>query len=275
MSACRSTDWHGQTFGHGRENLGGAATQRILLCAALALAANAARADVVVDFAPSDAQTPQQLGLSARATFDVTDTTLTILLENTSDVYQRLLQPSVRRRTDTLVTSLGFQLPEGTTVVSGDSAVLGGRSTGVGRWGDMRNDGRRLEREWTWTNDGGADRLSPFDQVVTTLSRHDVGESWRFDGSPAGRVRRSWGGIAPLGARVTGQQRAVSNSILFTMTLSGPLDDSDLWSAARNSLVEFGAGGSFLEPQSIPAPGALLLSGLGASCAAGLRRRRA
>jgi hypothetical protein len=203
-------------------------------------------------------------GLSASAEFSINGTQLTITLSNTS-----IGVPDGAMTADSLLTSLAFELLDGITIVSGDSAAIGAGSQGLGQWGGQ-GAGFDVGFEWAWTNDGGGDLLESFPQVITTSQGDGGGPAISFQGVPNPNVDGPFGGIAaspPLLA-IPGTQYAVSDSIEFNLTLSGTLSESQLATIARDSIVEFGSDYQYL---AVPAPGTLWLL---AFAAAGRRRRR-
>jgi len=203
-------------------------------------------------------------GLGARGTFEISGNTLTVLLENTSTG-----APNGFDVSDSLLVSVAFNLPGAITIVSGDSAVIGAGSVGLGAWG-TRTAGDSVGEEWLWTNGGGGDYLGIFDQVVSTSSGVQGSGHLDFNGNQA-NVNGPFGGIAadPPIFNVPQQQRAVSDSIFFTMTLSDTMTNDQLNEMTRGSVVEYGSDQKYL---GVPAPGAFAL--LIAAPIAMRRRRR-
>ena len=203
-------------------------------------------------------------GLSASAEFSINGTQLTITLSNTSTGV-----PAGAEVSDSLLVSLAFELLDGITIVSGDSAAIGTGSVGLGQWGGQ-GAGFDVGDEWAWTNDGGGDLLDLFAQVITTSQGAGGGSTTSFTGVPNPNVSGPFGGIAasPPILAIPGSQYAVSDSIEFNLTLSGTLSESQLAMIAWESIVEFGSDYQYL---AVPAPGTL---GLLAFAAAGPRRRR-
>jgi hypothetical protein len=205
-------------------------------------------------------------GLSARATWMIDGTTLTILLENTSTS----TLPG-RGISDELITMLLFDLGDA-LIVSGESAVVGPGSKGLGSWAALL-PGDSVADEWLWSNlqhddDAGDD---DFDHVISTSMGIGNGVRTDFNGDRA-NVGGPFGGIAPMAWEhpYHGNQHAVSNGILFTLILSEPLTDGDLESIAVGSLVGFGSGASFV---AVPTPGSIVLVALGVALA-GIGRLR-
>ena len=176
-------------------------------------------------------------GLSASAEFSMLGTQLTITLSNTSTGV-----PGGAMTADSLLVSLAFELLDGITIVSGDSAAIGAGSQGLGQW-DGQGAGFDLGFEWAWTNDGGGDLLELFPQVITTSQGAGGGPTISFQGVPDPNVDGPFGGIAasPPILAIPGTQYAVSDSIEFNLTLSGTLSESQLATIARESIVEFGS----------------------------------
>ncbi len=201
-------------------------------------------------------------GLEARATFTTAGAQMTVLLENTSTGV-----PSGFQTADSLLVSIGFNLPAGILIATGDAAVIGAGSLGIGSW-TGRNAGDSVAEEWLWTNDFGGDLMQTYAQVISTSSGQGGGTVTRFDGG-SGSVGGPYGGMAadPPHRGIPANQPAVSDSILFTLTLSGSLSDPELASVANASIVEYGSDARYLHT---PEPAALAL---GALCVAAARRR--
>jgi hypothetical protein len=237
-----------------------------VVAGALCLSAGA-RADLVVTYAPdAGGNNPYGIdGLAARSTWDIDGSTLTILLENTSTSV-----PDGFEVSDSLLVSLGFDLGS-VLILSGDSAVIGDGSTGLGAWGSL-GAGDSVADEWLWTNNFGGDFLQSLPQIISTSMGVGSPPRTDFNGDNAS-VNGPFGGIAaqPALMGMPNRQRAVSNGILFTLTLSEPVSISDLRSIALGSVVEFGSDWQYLS--AIPAPGPLALLAVAALCI-GRRRRR-
>jgi len=223
------------------------------LSVCLAVACGVARADLIVDYtADAGGNNSQPLnGLAARATFSQTGTQLAILLENTSTGVPEDFEVS-----DSLLVSLGLNLPAGVSIFSGDSAVIGAGSYGVGSWDD-RGAGDGVGEQWIWTNDFGGDLMETYAEVISTSEGQGGGVVTRFDGGN-GTVNGPFGGIAtdpPLLA-VPGSKPAVSDSILFTLTLSRQLSEVELATTGHGGMVEFGSDMRYLT--STPEPASVL-----------------
>jgi len=204
-------------------------------------------------------------GLSARATFDLDDVAMTVLVENTSTG-----APDGFDVADSLLTSIAFNLVDGVTILHGESAVIGAGSFGLGTWAKL-GAGDAVNEEWAWTNDGGGDRLESFAQVLSTSEGFGSGTHTRFDGIVNGNVQGPFGGIAstPPLFDIPDSQRSVRNSILFSFTLSDTLSQLELERVANRSIVEFGSDTRYL---AVPGPSGaamIVLCGL-----AGRRRAR-
>ncbi len=241
--------------------------QRWALAACLAAGVAGARADLIVDYI-SDAggnNTDPLNGLAARATFNLTGTQLSILLENTSTGVPASFEVS-----DSLLVSLGMNLPDGIAIFSGNATVIGPNSHGVGSWSN-RTASDSVGEQWIWTNDFGGDLMESYAQVISTSSGQGGGTVTRFDGGN-GSVSGPFGGIAtnPPQLAVPGNQPAVSNSILFTLSLTGSLSDAELAAAANTGMVEFGSDMRYLTTTPEPTSVLAVLVGM-----ATLRRRGA
>ena len=81
-------------------------------------------------------------GLSASAEFSINGAQLTITLSNTSTGV-----PAVADVSDSLLVSLAFELLDGITFVSGNSAAIGTGSVGLGQWGGQ-GAGFDIGDEW-------------------------------------------------------------------------------------------------------------------------------
>jgi len=193
-------------------------------------------------------------GLSARATFRTSSTSLTVLLENTSTGL-----PPAADVSDSLLVSLGINLP-GVDIASGDAAIIGPGSIGLGQW-SSRTAGDSVAEQWLWTNDFGGDLMESYRHVISTSNGQGGGTSHRFDGGDPHAVSGPFGGIAaaPSLLTVPPNRYAVSGSIEFTLTLTGPISEAQLAAAARAAIVEFGSDARYLTaPTPEPSASALL-----------------
>jgi hypothetical protein len=189
-------------------------------------------------------------GLSASAEFSIVGTELTIKLTNTSAGV-----PASALAADSLLASLAFDLVDGITITSGDSAEIGAGSVGLGTWGGQI-EGFDVGDQWTWTNDGGGDLLAAYAQVISTSQGAGGATTTSFNGDVDPNVSGPFGGIAasPALIAVPGDQNAVSDTIKFTLTLSDTLTKDQLQDIADGSVVEFGSDYQYL---SVPTPGTL------------------
>jgi hypothetical protein len=238
--------------------LGGAAV------ALLVLAAQARASYVVTYTVDAGGANGQPLnGLSAEAEFTIDGTQLTITLSNTSTGV-----PTGAEVSDSLLASVAFSLLDGITIVSGNSALIADGSVGLGVWGGQ-GSGFNVGDEWAWTNDGGGDVLGSYPQVISTSQGAGGGTTTSFNGEVNPNVSGPFGGMtaSPPILDVPSSKYAVSNSIVYTLTLSGTLSESQLATIAQASIVEFGSDYQYL---TVPAPGTL---GLLAFALAGRRRR--
>lgn len=192
-------------------------------------------------------------GLAARATFTTNGALMTVLLENTSTGL-----PAGFDTAASLLVSVGFNLPQGMSIVSGNTAVVGPDSVGLGQWGAL-GPGDSAAADWAWTNSGGGDLLNSFLQVISTSNGN---QGLTQFGGGAANVGGPFGGISasPPLLNVPGAQRAVSSSILFGMTLSAPLTDAQLGTVASQSIVEYGSDARYLR---VPEPSSLALLAAG------------
>jgi hypothetical protein len=217
-----------------------------------------AQAGLVVDYVidAGGHNTNPLNGLAARATFGLSGAQLSVLLENTS-----VGVPAGFDVSDSLLVSVGMNLPAGVSFSAGNAAVIGPGSHGLGSWSN-RTAGASVGEQWIWTNDFGGDLMEPYAQVISTSSGQGGGTVTRFDGGH-GTVGGPFGGIAtdPPLLPVPHKQPAVSDSILFTLTLNSSLSDAQLASVAHTSIVEFGSDARYLT--TTPEPASLLPALLG------------
>lgn len=226
--------------------------------------ASSVTADIIVDYVVDRGgnNTEPLNGLSARGTFSIAGTNLVILLENPSAGVPLSFEAS-----DSLVVSLGMNLP-GVDILSGDAAVIGPGSVGLGAWSG-RTQGNSVAEEWLWTNQFGGDLMEAFKHVISTSDGQGGGVTTRFDGKPGG-VNGPFGGIAadPALISIPAKKPAVSDSIRFELTLTGGLSQPQLLSVASGSIVEFGSDQRYL---GVPEPATVALVTVGPLLA---RRRR-
>jgi hypothetical protein len=224
-----------------------------------------APADIIVNYGFDGGGTNQDLlnGLAARATFSLAGTHLSVLLEDTSTGV-----PASFDTATSLLVSVGLNLPGGVSIASGNSAVIGPGSHGLGSW-SSRVAGDSVAEQWLWTNDYGGDLMEAYAQVISTSNGQGGGTVTRFDGQ-SGTVGGPFGGIAadPPWRSIPDNQPAVSNSILFELTLSGTLSEADLAAAANASIVEYGSDARYL---LVPEPASLVIGAL--ALVVGGRRR--
>lgn len=241
---------------------------RRILAGALGLCAlsAAAVADVTVSYTQDAGGNNNQplSGLSARATFSLSGTSLTVLLENTS-----LGVPAGFEASDQLLVSLGWRLPDGVELVDGVFATIAAASHGDGAWGSL-GPGDSVAEEWVWTNDGAGDLLANYPQVITTSNGLGSGTATGFGGH-TNNVAGPFGGIAASApfVNIPTSQKAVSNAIVYNLTLSDSLTEQQLNEAAQGSIVEFGSDEQYL---AVPEPATALLL---AVCGIAVSRRRA
>lgn len=192
-------------------------------------------------------------GLSALAKFVAGGDQLEITLQNTSTGL-----PADFDAASSLLVSIGFQLPGGVLIQTGNTATIAAGSVGIAQW-SSRSAGGSVGDEWAWTNIGGGDLLSAYAQVISTSSGNNG--LVRFDGG-SGSIDGPWGGIVakPPLRSIPGSRRAVSDAIVFTLTLTAPLSDAQLSDIANQSIVEFGSDARYLR---VPEPAALALLALG------------
>ena len=99
------------------------------MAAAILLPTAACPATIIVDYvANAGGNNPNPInGLAAQATWRADGATLTIMLENTS-----IGVPIDATAADSLLVSLAFNLGDGISITSGNHAVIGAGSTGIG-----------------------------------------------------------------------------------------------------------------------------------------------
>jgi len=226
--------------------------------AVLTAATHWAGADIIVEYtvdAGGDNSEPLN-GLAACATFSIEGNDLTILLENTSTGVPDSFEVS-----DSLLVSLGINLP-GVDILSGDAAVVGLGSIGLGSWSD-RVAGDSVAEEWLWTNDFGGDLMESFKHVISTSQGQMGGHTTRFDGLPGG-VNGPFGGMAadPPVIDIPCKKPAVSDSIYYELTLTGTLTEEQLLPVANASIVEFGSDQRYLGAPEPATAGLAILSAL-------------
>lgn len=222
-----------------------------------------APADVIVDYTQdAGGVNPAPLnGLSARVIFDIDGTHLSILLQNTSTGV-----PAGFDAAASLLVSVGMNLP-GADILSGNAALIGPAAGGIGAWSD-RTAGASVGEQWIWTNDFGGDLMDGWKHVLSTSEGQGAGTVTRFDGG-SGTVDGPFGGIAaaPPIVSIPPSQPAVCDAILFELTLTAPLSDTELEIVAHTGIVEFGSDQRYLTPA--PEPGGLIMLAI-----AGLLLRR-
>ena len=223
---------------------------RYVIALWLVVSCSTAHASFVVDYAidVGGINTSSSTGLSARSIWTINGNQLSILLENTSTTL-----PAGAGTADSLLVSLGFNLIN-QTILSGDVAEIGFNAIGLGAWSDL-DAGDSVADQWLWTNESGGDLLTTFTQVISTSMGQARASHLDFNGLPAS-VDGPFGGIAaaPPLVEISDQQKAVSNRILFEVTLSSTLSEGQLASIAGSSWVEFGSDFQYL---AVPGPGAL------------------
>ncbi len=234
-------------------------TRTCLACLILiSIASPFAAADIIVDYTNDvGGNNGEPLnGLAARATFSIDGDGFTILLENTSTGV-----PVSFDTADSLLVSVGMNLPEGVAILSGDAALIGPGSAGLGSWSE-RVAGDSVGQQWLWTNDSGGDLMEAYTQILSTSNGQGGGTTTRFDGGSGG-VSGPFGGIAadPPILGIPGSKPAVSSSIEFELTLTATLTELELAAVVNTSIVEYGSDQRYLGAPE-PASAALLLAGL-------------
>lgn len=221
-----------------------------LAAISIAAASLVAHATVTIDYT-ADAVTSggDVAGLSARATFELSGTTLDILLQNTSTG-----APMGFEAADALLVSLALDLP--TTFASGDLAQIATGSAGFGAWSTLVA-GASVADEWLWGNGGAGDYLANFNQVITTSNGlgGGSGSAAHFTGGGTGTVNGPSGGIAANPHTVSpGGLFGAQDTLFFRLTLAQTISESELESAAKAGVVEFGSDARYLttpEPASV------------------------
>jgi hypothetical protein len=220
-------------------------------------------------------------GLSASADFDVSGSTLTVLLSNTST-------PPLGNQNDgsaMVLSSLSFDLPTGVTIIGGSARLAPGssvvKSTKTSAW--VVQDGTfNLNEQYGYSNTGvGNDGGASLPNATNALTSHNNGGNSviAFGGSrglPGGGL--NWGLVPNDSQDIGNNAFFVQNSILLTLALSQPL--TDLSFLADGSYVEFGSDHLYVPgtpetpPTPVPEPTSLVLFGTGAILLAARARRR-
>lgn len=207
-------------------------------------------------------------GLSARGIWSVSGTQLSIQLINNSTGV-----PADFDSAASLLTSVGFTLPNNIIILDGGAAIATG-SSGFGAWAS-RTAGSSVSDNWAFTNTFGGDLFNSGQslaskQVVSTVQGSVGGGSATRFAPSSDPLDGPSGGMATTPPTIsTGGLFGVSNSIVFTLNLSSAITDAQLQQLASASSVEFGSDARYLK---IPAPGSAALLGLGGLMVA--RRRR-
>lgn len=227
-----------------------------VLCSALLFVcfSASARADVITYDAGN--------GLSATADFQISGSTLTILLTNTSvDPFGGLDGTAAM-----VLSSLNFDLPTGVSIVDGNAALGAGsnavQSTSTTAW-SIYSGSYDLNDQYGFSNTGVGNTVY-FNATSAITSHNNGGTSvTSFDGATGIANNGLNYGLVADGTRDIGNGRIfIQDSVLLTLTLSESLPDLSFLTSG--SYVEFGSDDVFVPARSsIPEPSSLLILSVG------------
>jgi len=217
-------------------------------------------------------------GLTASADFTIAGTTLSVLLTNTS------VAPfgGQNGTANVVLSSLGFDLPPGVSVLSG-TVALGPGSTivtstpGTG-WFPFAGPAD-LGPQYGFSNTGvGSSGGNVTRNVTHTVTSYTSGDHQvvAFGGGALASNGLEWG-LVPSHSSDLGSDRIfVQNSVVLTLRLSAPIADTSF--VTTRSYVEFGSDYLYVPADDMtpmPEPAALALVGIGVlMLGATLQKRR-
>lgn len=217
-----------------------------------------------------DASSASGLGASATFSLSADGTTLTIVLTNTSTGV-----PDGFDESDSLLTSVSFDLPDGVDIEGGSVVITDGSvSENFDAVDSQLSGGDPVTYEWGFANDDTSDTALRPDYVSAMRSHTEpfIEQNSRdanLDG-PHTNLNGPQGGLTNGIVELNGNG-AVNNSVTITLDLSAPLPDLGFLTEAGVTF-EFGSDAAFLTV--VPEPSTFVLALLGLAGGLGLVRRR-